>query len=192
MMISGITKENSMRKLAPAGAGPRQRDMPIAKATPIGTAINMVRNDRRRLWISAACSSGLTNSAPDGSDVGCPHHHWVENPCQTAFDRPALNEIPTAMSTGSSDHARYVHVMVARRRGRRQGFRHQPSGVLVFLDRARGAGPSFWRSTPRRVLIVSLIDLFAPSRSAACSTASGSSGTRPGTGPERPPRGLAR
>jgi hypothetical protein len=38
----------------------------------------------------------------------------VENPCQTAFDRPALNEIPMAMSTGSSDHARYIHVTVPR------------------------------------------------------------------------------
>src|SRR5215470_19870628 len=113
-MISGITKENSMRKLAPAGAGPRQLDIPIAKATPSGTAINMVRNDRRRLWIIAARSSGLTNSAPEGSALGCPHHHWVENPCQTEFDRPALNEIATAMSTGSSDHARYSHVTLAR------------------------------------------------------------------------------
>src|SRR5215472_12502988 len=156
MMISGITKENSMRKLAPAGAGPRQRDMPIAKATPIGTATNMVRNDRRRLWISAACSSGLTNSAPVGSLLGCPHHHWVENPCQTAFDRPALNEIPTAMSTGSSDHARYIHVTVPRMYGRRQGFRHHPRGVLVRVGEARGAGPALGRSTGGRALTVSL------------------------------------
>src|ERR1700751_2389072 len=121
MMISGITKENSMRKLAPAGAGPRQREMPIAKATPIGTAMNMVRNDRRRLWISAAWSSGLTNSAPVGSNLGCPHHHWVENPVQTEFDRPALNEIPMAMRTGSRGHAMDIHVAVARRCGRRHG-----------------------------------------------------------------------
>src|SRR5215813_13458143 len=152
MMISGITKENSMRKLAPAGAGPRHRDMPIAKATPIGTAMNMVRNDRRRLWISAACSSGLTNSAPVGSDLGCPHHHWVENPCQTEFDRPALNEIPMAMSTGSSDHARYAHVSVARAYGRRQGFRHHPRGVLVLLGEPAGPGPSPRRSTGGRSL----------------------------------------
>src|SRR5215467_3002447 len=105
MMISGITKENSIRKLAPAGAGPRQREMPMAKATPIGTAMNIVRKDRRRLWINAVRSSGLTKSAPDGSNLGCPHHHWVEIPCQTEFDRPELNEMPTAMSTGSSDHA---------------------------------------------------------------------------------------
>src|ERR1700752_1888304 len=131
MMISGITKENSIRQLAAAGAGPGQRDMPIAKATPIGTAMNMVRNDSRRLWISAACSSGLTNSAPVGSDGGCPHHHWVENPCKLEFERPALNEIATAMSTGSSDHARYAHVAVARMCGRRQGLRHHPRGVLV-------------------------------------------------------------
>src|SRR5215468_2804883 len=145
-MISGITKENSMRKLAPAGAGPRQRDIPIAKATPSGTAMNMVRNDRRRLWIIALRSSGLTNSAPDGSDLGCPNHHWVENPCQTAFDRPALNEIPMAMSTGSRDHARYAHVNVARMRGRRQGFRHHPRGVLVLLGPAGGTRPSLRRS----------------------------------------------
>src|SRR5260370_16088182 len=106
MMISGITNENSIRKFAPPGAGPRQRDMPIAKATPIGTAMNMVASDRRRLWFSAACSSGLTNRDPDGSNFGWPHHHWVENPCQTEFDRPELNEIPMAISTGSSYHAR--------------------------------------------------------------------------------------
>src|SRR5215471_6549993 len=157
MMISGITKENSMRKLAPAGAGPRQRDMPIAKATPIGTAMNMVRNDRRRLWISAACSSGLTNSDPDGSELGCPHHHWVENPCQTEFDRPALNEIPMAMSTGSSDHARYSHVTLARMCGRRQGFRHHPRGVLARLAGARETGRSPGRSAGSRSLTVSLI-----------------------------------
>src|SRR5215469_13830637 len=177
MMISGITKENSMRKLAPAGAGPRQRDMPIAKATPIGTATNMVRNDRRRLWISAACSSGLTNSAPVGSDLGCPHHHWVENPCQTEFDRPALNEIPMAMSTGSSDHARYIHVTVARAYGRRQGFRHHPRGVLARRGEAGETGPAVGRSTGGRALTVSLIGSSAPSRFRACSTASGSSGT---------------
>src|SRR5499433_3771315 len=177
MMISGTTNENSMRKLAPAGAGPRQRDMPIAKATPIGTAMNMVRNDRRRLWISAACSSGFTNSAPDGSKLGCPHHHWVENPCHTEFDRPALNEIPMAMSTGNSDHARYIHVNVARMYGRRQGLRHQPRGVLMFLAGARGAGPSFRRSTEGRSLTFSLIGSSAPSRFRACSTALESSGT---------------
>src|SRR5215510_5196785 len=108
MMISGITNENSMRKLAPAGAGPRQRDMPIANATPSGTARNMVMNDKRRLWSSAARSSGLTNSAPDGSNLGCPHHHWMENPCQIEFDRPELNAIAMAMSIGSSDPARYT------------------------------------------------------------------------------------
>src|SRR5690242_20600762 len=124
MTISGITNENSMRKLAPAGAGPRQRDIPIAKATPIGTAMNMVRSERRKLWMSAACSSGLTKSAPVGSVLGCPHHHWVENPCHTEFDRPELNEMPMAMSTGSNDHARYTQVTAARTYGRRHGFRH--------------------------------------------------------------------
>src|ERR687888_1186844 len=155
MMISGITNENSMRKLAPAGAGPRQRDMPIAKATPIGTAMNMVRNDRRRLWISAACSSGLMNSAPVGSDLGCPHHHWVENPCQTAFDRPALNEIPMAMSTGSSDQARYSQVTEARMYGRLQGFRHHLRGVLALREGASLAGPRLRRSTGGRSLTLS-------------------------------------
>jgi len=38
----------------------------------------------------------------------------MESPCHTEFDRPELNEIPMAMSTGSSDHARYAHVAVAR------------------------------------------------------------------------------
>src|SRR5258708_13868289 len=131
MMISGITKENSMRKLAPTGAGPRQRDMPIAKATPNGTAMNMVMNDKRRLWISAARSSGLMNSAPDGSYRGGPHHHCVETPCQTDFDPPELNEITTAMSTRSSDHARDAPVAVASMCGRPHGVRHLPRRVLV-------------------------------------------------------------
>src|SRR5262245_43149034 len=161
-MISGITKENSMRKLAPAGAGPRQRNMPMAKATPSGTAMNMVRNDRRRLWTSAVRSSGLTNSAPDGSNLGCPHHHWMENPCHTEFDLPALNEIPMAISTGSSDHARYIHVAVARMRGRRHGLRHHPRGVLVLLDGAGGMGPASRRSTWSRSLTASLIAASAP------------------------------
>src|SRR5262245_35471525 len=134
MMISGITKENSIRKLAPAGAGPRQRNMPMANATPSGTAMNMVRNDRRRLWTSAVRNSGLTNSAPDGSYLGCPHHHWMENPCHIEFDRPALNEIPMEISTGSSDHARYIQVDVERMRGRRNGFRNTPRGVRVLTD----------------------------------------------------------
>src|SRR5215470_3127196 len=177
MMISGITKENSIRKFAPAGAGPRQRDMPIANATPSGTAMNMVRNDRRRLWISAARNSGLTNSAPVGSNFGCPHHHWNENPCQTEFDRPALNEIPMAMSTGSSDHARYTHVAVARMWGLRHGFRHQPSGDLV-LVRTEPAASDCCPGRPAlgRVLTVSLIAVSAvsaPSLSRACSRASG-------------------
>src|SRR5215472_10976240 len=147
MMISGITKENSMRKLAPAGAGPRQRDMPIANATPSGTAMNMVMNDKRRLCSRAARSSGLMNSAPDGSNLGCPHHHWMENPCHIEFERPELNAIAMAMSTGSSDHARYTQVAVASMCGRRQGFRHQPRGVLVLLDVAGGTGASLRSST---------------------------------------------
>ena len=40
------------------------------------------------------------------------------------FDRPELNEIAMAMRTGSNDHARYIHVAVARMCGRRHGFRH--------------------------------------------------------------------
>src|SRR5258708_27945624 len=190
MMISGITKENSMRKLAPTGAGPRQRDMPIAKATPNGTAMNMVMNDKRRLWISAARSSGLMNSAPDGSYRGCPHHHWVENPCQTEFDRPELNEITTAMSTGSSDHARYAHVAVARMCGRRQGLRHHPRSALVLLEGAGGTGPAFWRSTPARSPTVSLLGFSLPSQSPACSTPPEPSATRQATGPAPPPPGL--
>ena len=106
MMISGITNENSMMKLAPAGAGPRHRSMPMANATPSGTAMNIVKSDRRRLWKSADRSSGLTNRAPDGSKAGWPHHHCSENPRHSAFDRPLLNEIPMAMSTGNKDQAR--------------------------------------------------------------------------------------
>src|SRR2546422_9522395 len=182
MMISGITNENSIRKLAPAGTGPRQRSRPMANATPRGTAMIIVLNDSFRLWIRAACNSGDTNSDPWGSLIGCPHHHCMENPCHTAFDRPELKAIPMAMATGRIDQARYSHVTPASTWGRRQGSRHHRETGF----RRRGGALPDGDDPTLPVTTVSLT--WPPERGPwiACSTASESSGTRLGTAPASP------
>ena len=38
--------------------------------------------------------------------VGSAVHQCSENPCHALRDRPSLNEKPTAISTGRSDHMR--------------------------------------------------------------------------------------
>src|SRR4029077_3029029 len=130
MMISGTTNENIMRTFAPAAGRPCHRSMPMANSTPNGTAISIVRNDRRRLWISAECRSGFTKSDPSGWTAGWPNHHCSEKPCHTTFERPELKDNAIAINTGTSDHARYSHVTVARRWGFLQGsFHHLVNGL---------------------------------------------------------------
>jgi len=50
----------------------------------------------------AALSEGSLKRDANGSCV----HHRSENPCQELLERPALNEKITAITTGSTDHAR--------------------------------------------------------------------------------------
>src|SRR5216110_624030 len=109
MMSSGSTNDRSIWKLAVDEILPCHRSMPMAKATPMGTAINVVRPARRRVWNSALWRSGSCHTDRTGS----PKYQRHENPCHVLRDRPALNENRTAMATGRMDHARYIHVKVA-------------------------------------------------------------------------------
>src|SRR4029453_17877154 len=115
--ISGSTNDSSIWKLNPAASRPRQRSRPMAKATPRGTATRVVRVARRRRWTRAACSSGSCQTDSTGS---CQYQR-SESPCQLERERPALNENQTAITTGSTDQARYPQTRVSSSRGLRQG-----------------------------------------------------------------------
>ena len=91
-----------MRKLAPPAPRPRHRASPRASATPIGVAITIVAIARIKLCRIAATSVGSFRTDRSGSSI----HHRSENPCQTLRDRPALNENPIAITTGTIAHAR--------------------------------------------------------------------------------------
>src|SRR5262249_51050557 len=110
-----------MVKFHPLGSLPCQRSRPSANATPSGTAIAVVRTPSSRVWPRAPCSVGSCHTDRFGS----PQYQRNEKPCQVVRDLPALKENRIATATGSSDHARYSHVIVARIRGLRHGLRHQ-------------------------------------------------------------------
>src|SRR6266480_3398453 len=98
-MISGITKESSITKFAPAATLPRHRSIPNANATPSGTAIAMVASDSLRLWITAEWSSGSCRRESDGSV----HHHWRLKRFTELLDRLALNDTAIAIVNGIRD-----------------------------------------------------------------------------------------
>ena len=50
---SGITNEKIITKFSPFEVRLRQRSMPIAKPTPIGTQITVVRTASTSVWITA-------------------------------------------------------------------------------------------------------------------------------------------
>ena len=50
---SGITNEKIITTFSPFEVRVRQRSMPIAKQTPIGTQINVVRTASTSVWITA-------------------------------------------------------------------------------------------------------------------------------------------
>ena len=50
---SGITNEKIITKFSPFAVRVRQRSMPIAKPTPIGTQITVVRPASTSVWITA-------------------------------------------------------------------------------------------------------------------------------------------
>ena len=100
--ISGVTSVESASRFAGRATRPRQRVIPIASATPSGTAIAIASPARRRLWNSAERRSGSCQTDRSGS----PQYQRVDQPWPELRERPSLNEKRTASSTGTSDHAR--------------------------------------------------------------------------------------
>ena len=99
---SGMTKERIITKLNDAEVMPRHRLMPSAKATPIGTAIAVVKIDSLTVWMTAACSCGSCSTELTGSEK----YHRQENPCQVLCDLPLLKENSTASPIGTIDQIR--------------------------------------------------------------------------------------
>ena len=93
--------------------------MPIANATPSGTAISVVSTDSRTVWITAACSCGLCSTELTGSLK----YQRQEKPCQVDCERPLLNENSTAIAIGTSDQIRYSQVKPSRNHGWPHGLR---------------------------------------------------------------------
>src|SRR6202044_4031606 len=93
--------------------------MPIANATPSGTAMTVVTTDSRTVWMTAACSCGSCRTELTGS----PKYQRQEKPCQVDCERPLLNENSTAIAIGTSDQIRYSQVKPSRNQGWRQGLR---------------------------------------------------------------------
>src|SRR6201994_4660717 len=116
---SGITNDSSITKLNVVGSGPRQRLMPMAKATPSGAAISVVGEDSRRVCITAACSCGLCSTEL----VWSVKYQRQEKPCQALCDLPLLNENSTAITIGTSDQIRYSQVKPSRIHGWPHGLR---------------------------------------------------------------------
>ena len=67
MMSSGMTKDRSIWKLNAEAVRLRHRWMPMAKATPIGTATSVVSSASRRVWNSAVWRSGSCHTERSGS-----------------------------------------------------------------------------------------------------------------------------
>ena len=76
--------------------------MPIANSVPRGTVIKVAITPSLMVCSSAVCSASLCHT----DSVWSPQYQRNEKPCHVVRDRPSLNEYATAMSTGSSDHAR--------------------------------------------------------------------------------------
>ena len=91
----------------------------MANATPMGTAMMVVRTDSRMVWTTALRSAGSWATELTGS----PQYQRVENPCQTLWDLPLLKEKRTAMAMGTMDQSRYSQVKPSRIQGRRHGLR---------------------------------------------------------------------
>src|SRR5438046_9558123 len=102
MINSGITNDSSIWKLNVVEMRPRQRSMPIANATPNGTAMIVVSAASRRVWKRAVWRFGSCQTDSTGSLK----YQRSENPCHVLRDRPALKENSTAIATGRIDQGR--------------------------------------------------------------------------------------
>ena len=56
-MISGMTNDRSIVKLAPRAGRPCQRSIPIANSVPMGTATIVVMKESRKVWSIASNSA---------------------------------------------------------------------------------------------------------------------------------------
>ena len=81
---SGITNEKIITKFSPVEVRLRQRSMPIAKPTPIGTVISVVRTESLSVWMTAECSSGLWRT--DGPS--CRRTTWSRSPATSPVMHP--------------------------------------------------------------------------------------------------------
>src|SRR5215207_10042847 len=99
MTISGVTRGKSMRKFEGFDPQPNQRARPMARSTPIGTAMITSAAASFRLWTAACRSVGSCQTESTGS----PQYQRLEKPAHSVRDRVALKENCTAMRTGTSD-----------------------------------------------------------------------------------------
>src|ERR1700761_9817130 len=138
---SGITNDSSITKLKVLGSGPRQRLMPMAKATPSGTAITVVSTDSRTVWMTAACSCGLCSTEL----VWSVKYQRQEKPCQALWDLPLFKENSTAITIGTSDQTRYSQVKPSRihgwPHGLRRGSQRRRGGASRGGSGGRAGGP---------------------------------------------------
>src|SRR5580698_9502465 len=93
---SGMTYEKTMTKLKAVDVFVRQRLIPMAKATPRGTAMMVVRIESRMVCSTALRKRGLWKTELTGS----PQYQRVKKPCHTLCDLPLLKEKRTARPMG--------------------------------------------------------------------------------------------
>ncbi len=115
----------------------RQRSMPIANPTPIGTQITVVRTASTSVWITAWCRLGLWSTEL----TELPTYHLVEKPCQRGLRRALVereqhrdrdrHDRPDDVEPGEALHAH----------GRRHGLgrRRSPDAASHAAGAATGA-----------------------------------------------------
>ncbi len=99
---SGMTNEKIMTVLETREVRECQRSIPMANATPRGTAIRVVKKLSRTVWTTEARRAGSCSTEFTGSVT----YQRREKPCQVLCDFPALNENRTARAMGRIDQAR--------------------------------------------------------------------------------------
>jgi hypothetical protein len=97
---SGVISVERASAFAGFEARPRQRVMPMASATPMGTAIAIASPASLRLWKSAERRSGSCQTEPSGSS----QYQRKDHPCAVERERPSLKEKRMAMRTGTIAH----------------------------------------------------------------------------------------
>ena len=96
---SGVTIGSSISPFEALASLPRQRLSPMAMATPSGVVISMHSPASLSVFAIALRNASLCQIEP----VGSPQYHRNDIDWNDARLRPELNEMRTAMSTGTSD-----------------------------------------------------------------------------------------